>query len=234
MQPGWYADPWHAGWLRWWDGAQWSPHVSPYPTAQVRPAAVGYELEQEQRLFKTAVAFVLLVGIAFGVHYLFDATRIGDEFRHHVNNGTATATFYFPPGFVDWFGFAALLVELPVMIWLRRAAITARRAGFPARRGPNWAIGGFFVPVVSFWFPYLCAVDCFAPGDPRRRLAGHWWGWFLGAQTLPGVILLVALEGRGPAVVVAIIGLVLPALATYFGLRLVQAINAAHAELAAR
>lgn len=26
--PGWYADPWGAGRLRWWDGVQWTAHVS--------------------------------------------------------------------------------------------------------------------------------------------------------------------------------------------------------------
>jgi membrane protease YdiL (CAAX protease family) len=29
--PGWYDDPWAAGWVRWWDGAQWTPHTSVRP-----------------------------------------------------------------------------------------------------------------------------------------------------------------------------------------------------------
>ena len=37
-QPGWYADPWTAGGLRWWDGRAWSATTSGYHvTQQVAP-----------------------------------------------------------------------------------------------------------------------------------------------------------------------------------------------------
>jgi hypothetical protein len=124
------------------------------------------------------------------------------------------------------------VLDLPFLIWLRFAALTARHAGYPARRSPNWAVWGYIVPVVSLWFPYLSAVDCFAPGDPRRKIAGHWWGWALAQEFVGGVVLLVALAGRGPALVIATIGLICPVLATWYGLELVRAVSAAHEELA--
>jgi Protein of unknown function (DUF2510)/Domain of unknown function (DUF4190) len=36
--PGWYADPGNASAQRWWDGAQWTPHVGPPAYAQPHPA----------------------------------------------------------------------------------------------------------------------------------------------------------------------------------------------------
>ena len=35
--PNWYPDPWGSGQLRWWDGAQWTPHLQPPPSAAPQP-----------------------------------------------------------------------------------------------------------------------------------------------------------------------------------------------------
>ena len=36
--PGWYQDPWaQGGYLRWWDGMQWTHHVHPAPVQPVAP-----------------------------------------------------------------------------------------------------------------------------------------------------------------------------------------------------
>jgi hypothetical protein len=32
--PGWYPDPQQAGFVRWWDGSQWTPHANPAAAAQ--------------------------------------------------------------------------------------------------------------------------------------------------------------------------------------------------------
>jgi len=233
MHPGWYPDPWHQGALRWWDGWQWTPHLSPYPMyRQYRPDLAGEEIRRERRMFSLAVATVATVGVLWAVQDLLEATVIGDHLRNALNQGTPLG---FPgSGFTTWpywDGWLLLVVTFPFMLWQGRAAIAADKVGYPARRQPNWAFWGFIVPVVNLWFPYLSAVDCFAPGDPRRRLAGHWWGWFLAQQIAPGIVGLVALAGRGPALILAVLALICPALATYFGLKMVHAINAAHSEL---
>ena len=62
---------------------------------------------------------------------------------------------------------AVLGLEVFFMIWLYRAAGLARKAGLSARRDPVWAILGFIVPVVNFWFPYQVARD--SPARPATR-----------------------------------------------------------------
>ena len=42
--PGWYADPGTAGWWRWFDGANWTPHTHP-----MQPAAFGFGQPPQQR-----------------------------------------------------------------------------------------------------------------------------------------------------------------------------------------
>jgi len=233
MQPGWYADPWHPGGLRWWDGWQWTPHTSPAaPYRQYRPDLAREQIARERQMFKFAYGILALLGVLWAARVLLDATVIGDHLRHASDTGTGTGIGFF--GYASWpfwDGYALWAISIPFLLWLRLAALAARAVGYPARRHHNWAFWGFFVPIVSLWFPYLSAVDCFAPGDPRRRLAGHWWGWFLAQQILPGIIVLVALAGRGPALVLAVAGLTCPVLATYFGLKMMSAIDAAHREL---
>ena len=42
--PGWYADPWHVGALRWWDGTRWTEHASWGGPAEPPAPLVGKEL----------------------------------------------------------------------------------------------------------------------------------------------------------------------------------------------
>lgn len=40
LGPGWYADPWRAAPLRWWDGAQWTPQTAQSLPRRPLPSAV--------------------------------------------------------------------------------------------------------------------------------------------------------------------------------------------------
>ncbi|MFD7408699.1 DUF4328 domain-containing protein [Streptomyces sp. NPDC059866] len=63
------------------------------------------------------------------------------------------------------------------------------------RRGPGWAIAGWFVPLVNFWMPYRIAVDMWGAGTPlptdgepyRTSIwpVNVWWGLFV-SSTLFG------------------------------------------------
>jgi len=218
--------------MRWWDGQIWSPHVAPGSgPPQPHYVQVPYDVGRERRLMKIALVTVVAIGLWYALECILNATALGDSYRHEIHRqfGSGTATFNF--SFLSWVGIAVWLGELPFALWLRLAAIAARNAGYPARRSPNWAVWGFICPVVNLWFPYLSAVDCFLPGDPRRKIAGHWWAWWLIQGFVASAVLEVALAGRGPALIVAIVALICPAMATWFGIKLVKAISEAHTAL---
>ena len=91
------------------------------------------------------------------------------------------------------------------MVWLWRARANAEYlCEGRHRRSRGWVIGGWFCPVVGFWFPYQIVADVWRasdPGTPRRvedlryvpspRLVLAWWVGFL----LSGVIAMRAVLG---------------------------------------
>ena len=82
---------------------------------------------------------------------------------------------------------AALIVGgLVFIIWLYRARRNAQVFNPDIhRRGPGWAIGGWFVPVMNFWVPYQVMTDtllaCEEPTGWRRgyALIRAWWACWL-------------------------------------------------------
>lgn len=128
----------------------------------------------------------------------------------------------------DAYALVQLALQLTLMIWLYRAATLARRLGWPARRSPFWGTAGFFVPVVSFWFPYQVAAYSMEWTDPNRRLAGRWWGWTLGQQAPPIVLIIVGVHSTGAALISAVLCLILPALAARSARQLVAAVGESH------
>lgn len=53
------------------------------------------------------------------------------------------------------------------------------------RRAAFWAVAGWVVPVVSWWFPYQVVADCAATlGERMPRLLPAWWASWLVASTL--------------------------------------------------
>jgi len=104
-------------------------------------------------------------------------------------------------------GFACLCLPVGVatatsfLMWLYRAK--RRQRWFGAETSPGWAVGVWFVPVVSLLLPYrqirdLLVAEPVHPAD-RRPLLGLWWGLILAATALgsAGVVLRGGLTGPG-------------------------------------
>lgn len=76
------------------------------------------------------------------------------------------------------------------LVWLYRARRNVEASGYPQRRARGWAMGAWFVPVVSLWFPYQVVADV-RRGDPAarenpvvtRELALWWTAWLLSLIT---------------------------------------------------
>lgn len=237
MEPGWYPDPFGSG-LRWWDGRTWTAHTAPIASGFYR-LDPHRDLEAEQSAgHRAAVAVVaaavigalseVIAAFAFGsyVRSVFDAARNID------------GTFTQPPtpaGVVggEWVGIVGFVAQVFLIIWLYRAARFARNAGLPARRDPVWAVLGFFIPIVNFWFPYQVAADSFPYGHPDRRLAGWWWTWYLISTLFPFVVVVASVFSTPAGVVVALVGACAYALSAVYARRMIAAIGAAHEQLLA-
>ncbi len=122
----------------------------------------------------------------------------------------------------------SLLVQILFVIWQYRAAITAQRLRYPARRSPALGVGSYLIPIVQFWFPYQSLRDCLPPGDPNRTMVLHTWLLLIltGIVNVALVVLLAEAHGLGIGLLVIQIGL--ETMLTLLGYRLVGAISAAH------
>ena len=239
MIPGWYPDPYSSGYLRWWDGTQWTAHTAPMqgvPLADPRQ-----DLASEQRAGRRAALAVVgtaLIGIANAVVI---ATVVGgtyrdffDQLRKYDNGSRATLPAQPGLGWSWLTTLAALGLTVLFMMWLYRAARLARNAGLPAKRDPVWAFLGFFVPVVNFWFPYQVARDTLAPGDRQRRIAGLWWTWYLLASFGAAAVGVAAVFSEGVGLVLAVADAAAYLLVAAYARKLIAAVGAAHGELVRR
>ena len=234
MDPGWYPDPFSSG-LRWWDGRAWTAHTA--PTAGFYQLDPHRDLGDEQVAGRRASVAIVVAALVGAVNEIISAVAFGDYFRKVADAAdTANGRIANPPAptgvlAVELMSIAGFIAQIFVMIWLYRAAKFARNAGLPARRDPVWAVLGFFVPIVNFWFPYQVAADSFPRGDRNRRLAGWWWTWYLVSTSSVIVVLIAAAFSTTVGVVLALIGAGAYVLAAIYGRRIITAIGAAHDQL---
>jgi hypothetical protein len=257
--PGWYADPWVAGQVRWWDGAAWGseagPAAPPPPmmTTAYHPdqsvADPGRAMADESRAATSASAALLVGAVAYALlfvcsavlyHYVFHSLL--DEIERSTRStttarGTTVEPFHFPPalligsGLLQFVQLGLYAVGAIFLAWFYKAAQLARAAGMPARRTPGLATAGFIIPIVSLWWPYQSVCDLFAPGDPRRRVVGRWWALWLGTQFGAVPVLIASL---GPLALGVVAALALAVVATFAALaarQVIARIGEAHAEL---
>ncbi|MFJ2594846.1 DUF4328 domain-containing protein [Streptomyces erythrochromogenes] len=142
---------------------------------------------------------------------------------------------------VDQLQMMTLLACAAVFItWFHRVR---QRAGALAptafRRGPGWAIGGWFVPVACFWLPYRIASEAWTVG--LRGAKGPFWPLNLWWASFAGSLLLGRYasvryrraEDIGPFLDAVTLGMVADALsivaagaAVFFAARLTRMLDA--------
>lgn len=233
--PGWYPDPGAPTYLRWWDGAAWSPHTAPY----YRPDPAR-DLAGEARAGERARVTMLVAPVLWVVYYLAAALAFGHllhRWRHDIDliqqnqANSISGVSSHDVLILDLVGLLLLPTQIVFIMWFYKAAEIGERARIPARHSPGWTIAGFIVPIVNFWFPYQSAADLFPPGHPGRRLAGRWWTWYLiqGGLVIP--LMITALFSTAVAVVLAVVFGIAPVLTAQWARRLIAAANAAHAQM---
>jgi hypothetical protein len=235
VPPGWYHDPWRVAAYRYWDGSQWTGHVSGPSGAHVE----GPRLEEERaagRWAKLALAWggpalaVTTVTGAFQWHWLAEhwdeITRPGSDVSANGNGGAAVV------------GQVASLVLLVVgvlfLLWFHRAAANAASAGMHARRSPVLATISFIIPILNLWWPYQSTCDLLPADHPGRVAVRRWWALWIGC-TVAGLAVAGAAFTRNDIALAltTAVGVVLAVLAALAARVVVEEISDAHGQLLA-
>jgi hypothetical protein len=140
---GWYPDPHAPGFLRWWDGTQWTHHTAPIPSAP--PAAPPYAPPSAPSWSATPSASPYVVGPSTSA-----SVQVADQRR---------------PGAIIGIIAGAALVVGSFLPWVRASllGITLSRSGIDAGDGWFTFIAGGVVIAV-------CGVVLSDPTQARRGL----------------------------------------------------------------
>lgn len=208
------------------------------------PAA---DLRDEAQSGRRAVVAVLLAALAFAVVSLVTASQ-AHQFMHDLHDWwvelldtpAGSPPPDAPPSLRNSAGTALILDACQIgllvagvmfLIWFRRAANIAQRLGLPAKRSPVWAVLGFMVPIVSFWYPYQVARDLTPAGHPARTTAKLWWALFLAMQYGIIPMYLAAWSSTTAALVIGLVVSVCGGLAALQARDLIAQVNALHAAM---
>lgn len=259
-QPGWYPDPGDGRQQRWWDGVQWTSHVQagpylPPPPAMWTPAppSLSTELDSELRVGRMASAWLWAGAALYAVQFLASALMLSYLFQDFFDDafgeldrmnraGTTgrmgtSGTFGNDPLFTvlsllsNLLQVGVLAIGVLFAVWLYNSAKLARRIGLPATLQPYWAVLGFVVPIVNWWFPYQVARDCLPAGHPGRRDVGLWWALWLLTSFAGIPILVVSLTSRPGAVFLALVAGLIGCATVVKARDVIAHIGACHTEL---
>lgn len=167
-------------------GAQYpgQPYPYYYYTQPVPPPMFGR--------FQSAKGLAMGTAAVAGLVTLFEFVEAvmawisGQQFQDPANEGVAPSEIFTA---YDITALPLLAVQIVAWIvtalWLTQARTNADALNPYARhaRSPVWAWLGWFVPVVSLWFPYQFVRDVrLATLDERQRrsgIVGWWWAMWL-------------------------------------------------------
>jgi hypothetical protein len=232
---GWYQDPWGAAAYRYWDGAQWTGHISGPSTVEV----AGPRLDEERAAGRWAKVGLAWGGPALAVSTIAGAyqwrwiadhwdeiTTPGSDVQQTGNNGAAIAG--------QLAGIILLVVGVLFLLWFHRAASNAASAGVHARRSPVLGTLSFIIPVLNLWWPYQSACDMLPADHPGRVAVRRWWALWIGC-TIAGFATIAAAATLNDAAIAitAAVGAVLALLAAVAARTVVDAISDAHGQLLA-
>jgi hypothetical protein len=203
---GWYDDPAGQARFRYWDGRQWTYQTSNAKDPASGAPALGPGFARladwlARSLAVTAVAAGVVVAVL-----AFAAAEVG-SYAVPLTSATHPDT----PGFVEagpvdgnqvglalLLSFAAytLIGLVTGILWLAWQYQLAESAPTELRRGPGMQVLSWFIPVVSYWWPYQNLSDLWQSyGVSRDRTRpdhvsglGAWWAAYLGLPMGAGVL----------------------------------------------
>ncbi len=136
----------------------------------------------------TCFALAAAFGVVGSVYALTVANKVEngeyDDFSDVEDAVYGANDFATVPGGVAFLAMVPIAVIF--IIWTRRATANVNSLGDQVPRfGTGWAVGGWFVPILSWWRPLQVMNQAWRVSDPRTALTGIGWG------KMPGSTLLV-------------------------------------------
>ncbi len=232
--PGWHPDPWALAALRYWDGRQWTGHVSGAPVGASPTARVAEE-RTASRWAKVGLACagpavgVGAIGMAFWVHWVADhwdeLTREGSTTTQSGNSGAAVV--------IQLALVVAVVGAVLFLLWFYRSATIAAQTGLHPRRPPGLATASFFIPVLNLWWPYQSMLDLLPERHPARHLVRRWWLLWVGCLLGVLAVCFSATMNAVALAVVTAVTVVLALMAAMTARTVVSEITDAHDQLLA-
>lgn len=176
---GWHPDPWGVGALRWWDGSQWTGHVSGPAASEAKPV----DAPAERALARWLRPTLILAAVTSAASQLSSVDQIqwiADHWDALMKGQRTTSQLPAGPSgpigaiaqMSTIFGIAAVVLFL---LWFYRAASNGWAAGLPARRSPMLATVSFIIPILNLWWPLQSTLDMVPSDAPNRNLIRWWW-----------------------------------------------------------
>lgn len=229
LPPGWFADPWRVAPLRFWDGDNWTGHVSKaieVPSPELERDASRWA--RIAMLWAGPALAIYAVGNAFQAIWIADNWDAIVKADGRVPDGANELASTI--GQLAFFAFIAAAVLF--LMWFHRSAVFAAGAGLPARRRPRLVVGSFFIPVVNLWWPYQSACDLLPPGHPGRSAILRWWLLCIGSLVAGISIVASAFLGTVALAAATAIAAGLSVLAAFAARAIIDTVVTAHADLA--
>ena len=229
VPPGWYPDPWYPQSMRWWDGATWTEHAQ-WAASWATPV----DPNNVERWAKRARLAFWAVGICSAITAIVLPLVIGSTFDRSFDSFGTESDPTFSNGYLvgnlalQPVGLAQLAFQIVLAIWSHHITTTARSIGLRTTHSPGWAIAGWFVPIVNFWFPYQVVRDALPPGHPERTKLGLWWTLHVSTQFAAIFAFFGAIASTGIGAVVGLAAAGASLGAAYLGAALAQAIGESH------
>jgi len=240
MPPGWYPDPWYPACMRYWDGAQWTLHAQSVNASATDPLDLAGSRKAAGR---AAVAFIVQAACS-SLAALFGPVLVGGFvviFRDAGRTSDSGTALPGGPAFalgnvvLQVAGLANVVCLVLIVVWAGKATTTTRALGRATTHTPGWAIAGWIVPIINYWYPYQVVRDLLPPDHRLRGAVTRWWACYLaGSFGIFVPMVLAALVGVGVGVLAAVVPVALLWTAALTARQLAEAIPDVHeAEAAA-
>ncbi|MGX5697883.1 DUF4328 domain-containing protein [Agromyces soli] len=177
---GWYPAPDGSQTNWWWDGASWMHPPQPPQSSKASPAVAGLALATQILVIACAAVSLVTVGTEAlgisGASWALDGQAFAVDLLNMYDQSTIATTI------------VSMLTSLAAgVLWLIWQFRVAKYVD-GTRRSAGWHIGSWFIPVVSFWFPYQNVSDLWrAVGRARPSWLIIWWLLFMGGNVVVGI-----------------------------------------------